>query len=94
MGIFQSIGVQVVGFIIILLRVYSYVILARVILGLFIQPNNNFMQFLVFLTEPVLAPIRKKLEPLTRRSAIRLDFSPIIVYLIIAVITEILIQIF
>jgi len=88
------IGLQVINILLILLRVYSFVIFGRIILSWFVQPNNSIMQFLIFLTEPVLAPIRKLLEPLMRRSSIPLDLSPIIAYLLISIITEIIRQLF
>ena len=91
---FTFIGQQVIGILIILLRVYSFVIFGRIILSWFVQPNNSIMQFLIFLTEPILAPIRKMLEPLMRRSSIPLDLSPIIAYLLISVIITILSQLF
>jgi len=92
--IVRSVGVQVVNILVNLLQVYSYVILGRIILSWFMPPNNSIMQFLLFLTEPFLAPIRKRLEPLMRRSSIPLDLSPLIAILLISIISSVLMQIF
>ena len=90
----RLVGIQVVNILNILLQIYSYVIVVRIILSWIVPPNNSIMQFLVFLTEPILAPIRKLLEPLTRKSAIPLDFSPILALLLISIVSQILMQFF
>ena len=87
-------GDIVLSILLVLLRAYSFVIFARIILSLFTAPTSGIMRFLVFLTEPLLAPIRKLLEPMMRNSTIPLDLSPLIAWLLISVIMEILIQIF
>ncbi len=90
MEIIQAVGVQVINILSVLLQIYSYVILARVILSWFLPPNNSILQFLFFLTEPVLAPIRKFTEPLMRKSAIPLDISPLIALLLLSVIAGVI----
>lgn len=90
----QSAGVQIVRIILLLLQAYSFVIFFRIILSYFISPTNTFLQFLRFLTEPVLEPVRKWLEPFRRNNSIPFDFSPIIVMILISVISMIISQIF
>jgi len=53
-------------------EVFSALIIARAVTGLFVtSPDNHFYQWLVGLTEPVLAPLRRVLPPMGM-----LDFSP------------------
>lgn len=52
------------------------------------------MQFLRFLTEPVLEPVRRRLEPFRRKNSIPFDFSPIIVMILISVVSMIITRIF
>ena len=61
---------------IILLQLYSYILLIRVILS-WVNPNpyNPIVQILYRLTEPVLAPIRRVLPPMGG-----LDLSPLVVF--------------
>ena len=94
MEILSSVGVKIIEIILKLFQAYSLIIIARIILSWFISPNSNVMRFLIFLTEPILAPIRKLLQPLMRNSAIPLDLSPLIALLAIQVITEILSRLF
>lgn len=69
------------------LQIYSYVILARVLLSWIpnIDRNNPLVQMLYDLTEPVLKPFR---DMMPANSGI--DFSPIMVYLVIIVLTQVL----
>lgn len=61
-----------------LLQLYSFILLARVLLTWIpnLDWNNPIVKLLFQVTEPVLAPIRKALP---QNSGI--DFSPIIVFL-------------
>lgn len=72
---------------IIILRIYSFILLARVIMTWI--PNLDFknpiVQFLLQATEPVLKPIRQAL-PQTGG----MDFSPLVVFLAITVISRVL----
>lgn len=67
-------------FIIKLLKIYSYIILARVILS-WVQPHmrNQIVDFMYQITEPVLAPIRRMIPPIGGG----LDISPAIAILLI-----------
>ena len=59
-----------------LLKLYSYILLIRVILS-WVNPNpyNPIVQILYRLTEPVLAPIRRVLPPMGG-----FDLSPLVVF--------------
>lgn len=65
-----------------LLQIFQLILLARVLLTWFpnIDRSNPIVQFLFQVTEPVLQPIRQML-PQTGM----VDFSPLIVFLIISV---------
>jgi len=61
-------------------RLYSYAILARIVLSWIpLERNNLVVQFIYKITEPILAPFRIIL-PL---GGIGLDLSPIIVFFLI-----------
>ena len=65
-----------------LLTIYSLILLARVFITWIpnIDRYNPIVKFLFDVTEPVLAPIRQMLPPMQG-----IDFSPIVVILIIRV---------
>lgn len=73
------------------LQVFQLVLLARVLLTWFpnIDRNNQLVRMLYDITEPVLQPIRNML-PQTGM----VDFSPLIVFLIISVLLRILPAVF
>jgi YggT family protein len=73
-----------------ILQVYSFILLARVLLGWLpnLDRNNPIVQFLYDITEPVLKPIRDML-PATGM----MDFSPLIAFLIISVLSRVLLTI-
>jgi YggT family protein len=81
----------VAGIIITLLQIYSFVVLARVLLSYFpnMDRSNPIAQFLFDITEPVLRPIREMLP-----SSSMIDFSPIIVFLVIRVLIVLVSNIF
>jgi len=63
-----------------IIRLYSYLILARVLLSwLSVDYHNPIVQFIYKVTEPVLAPFRVML-PL---GGMGLDLSPIIVFFLL-----------
>lgn len=70
-----------------LLQLFELALLARIILSWFpnVDRNNPIIQFLFDVTEPVLKPIRNMLPP-----GGMFDFSPLIVFLIIQVLTTVL----
>lgn len=70
------------------IQIYSMLILARVLMSwVQIDPNSPLARTLIDLTEPVLKPIRDLLPP-----AAGLDFSPIIVIILLQVLGQILVQ--
>ncbi|MBC8313280.1 MAG: YggT family protein [Candidatus Cloacimonetes bacterium] len=68
-----------------LLSIYSWLIIIRALISWF-SPNHNtpIVQLLIKITEPVLEPIRKILPQKN------VDFSPIIVIIIIQIIRKFL----
>lgn len=71
-------------------ELYSFVILARVLMSwVNIDPYSPLARTIFNLTEPVLAPVRNLLPP-----AAGLDFSPIIVIILLQVISSMLVQMF
>jgi YggT family protein len=79
---------QAVGLVATLFDIYSYILLARVLLSWFpIDPYNLIVQLLIQLTEPLLAPIRRLLPPTGM-----LDLSPIVGFIIILVLKQIVVS--
>jgi YggT family protein len=71
-------------------QLYSLVILARVLMSwINVNPYSPVARVIFDLTEPVLAPVRNLLPP-----AAGLDFSPIIVLVLLQIIGQILISTF
>lgn len=64
----------------VVLRLYIWLIIIRALVS-WVQPDprNPIVQFLIRVTEPVLAPIRRRLPT----TGIGIDFSPMIVILTI-----------
>ena len=83
---------NIIGDVLILvLQVFQLVLLARVLLSWFpnIDRSNQLIRMIYEITEPVLQPIRKML-PQTGM----MDFSPLIVFLVISVLLQLLPRIF
>ncbi len=75
-----------------LLEAISYMLIARILLSWFPRVRQSrFYAVLFQLTEPLLAPVRNLLAR-TRAGAMPIDFSVIIVYLIIALLQMFLVQ--
>ena len=69
-----------------LVELYTYVVLASVILSwVRLEPSNPFVRFVSALTEPVLKPIRKILP-----SYMGLDFSPLVLLVALSIIRRFL----
>ena len=70
-----------------LLQLFELALVARIILSWFpnVDRSNPIIQFLFDITEPVLRPIRDMLPP-----GGMFDFSPLIVFIIIQVLTTVL----
>lgn len=69
------------------LTIYQVILLARVLMTWLpnLDPNNPIVRFLMAATEPVLAPIRRLLP-----NTGGIDFSPLIVFLAIYLIMQLL----
>jgi len=70
-----------------LLWIFEFILLARILLSWFpnVDRSNPLIQFLYDVTEPILRPIREMM-PQTGM----VDFSPLIVFLIIQVLVRVL----
>ncbi len=74
----------------VLVEIYSVVILARVLMSwVNVDPYSPLARVIFDLTEPVLAPVRNLLPP-----AAGLDFSPIIVMVLLNILGSILASMF
>ncbi len=80
---------QLIGVVRTLFELYSYVLLARVLISWFqVDPYNPLVRLLYQLTEPLLAPIRRLLP-----SAGMMDFSPIIAFIVIRLAGEFVVSV-
>ena len=76
--------------IMVLVELYSFVILARVLMSwVNVDPYSPLARVIYDLTEPVLAPVRNLLPP-----AAGLDFSPIIVLVVLQILGTMLANMF
>lgn len=77
------------NFLIWLLQIYNFLILARVILSYFpdVDYSNPIVRFLHDVTEPVLKPVREFLRQQFPQTG-PVDFSPIAVFVMIIVLTQ------
>lgn len=72
----------------------EFAILARVLISwLPIPKDNQFIRLLYQLTEPILAPIRGIMEKSAIGGNMMLDFSPVVAFILIAVVENILLRI-
>ncbi len=72
----------------IVFQLFSLLMLARIVLSWFNpNPYNPIVQFLHNTTEPILAPVRRRLPPMGM-----FDFSPLVVLIAAWVIQQILIR--
>ena len=79
------------------IRVYSYVILARVIFDWIMMARGAWRysairNFLWTVTEPALSPIRRVIDPYQRRTGF--DFSPIVLFFLLELLYRLLISAF
>ncbi len=67
-----------------LIRVYELLLIARALLSWFpMAQGNRFVMFINSITEPVLAPVRSVLRKIPALNSIPLDFSILVVFLIL-----------
>ena len=73
------------------LQIFQLILLARVLLSWFptIDRSNQIVQLIYQITEPVLQPLRQMLP-----QSSGIDFSPLIVFLLISVLMRVLPAIF
>jgi len=78
MGILYDLIISLWYIVSTLLTIYTFIIIARALIS-WVNPDpyNSIVRFLYMVTEPLLAPIRRRLP------MIGIDFSPIIVILAI-----------
>lgn len=68
------------------IELYTYVVLASVILSWVpLEPSNPFVRFVNALTEPVLKPIREVLP-----KSLGIDFSPLVLLIALSIIRRFL----
>lgn len=77
----------VISLFLLLLQLYSFVLLARVLMSWFpnLDRSNPIVQLIYDITEPVLRPVREMLPPVSG-----LDLSPLVVFLGISVLMQVL----
>lgn len=72
------------GFIVQAIELYSYIVLASVLVSWIQLPRDNpLVQLLDTFTEPLLAPIRKIMPDMGG-----LDFSPMILYVLLSLLSS------
>lgn len=69
------------------LTVYQFILLGRVLMSWLpnLDPSNPIVRFLYIATEPVLEPVRRLLP-----TGAGMDFSPLIVFVVIALLNQLL----
>ena len=75
-----------------LFSLYSLALVGRVFLEMILGPYHSAVVFLRRITEPVLAPIRRRLPPI-QSGATAWDLSPIVAIVLLWVIERVLILI-
>lgn len=74
-----------------LINLLSILIVVRALISwLPLSENNKFNSFLITMTEPVMAPIRKLLYKFEFTRELPVDFSPIVAILVLGAISGIL----
>lgn len=77
------------------LKVLEFAIFARVIISwLPISRENQIIRIIYQVTEPILGPIRGMLERSALGKNMMMDFSPIIAFILIMLVRNILAQLF
>ena len=69
-----------------LINVYELILVARALISWFpIDPSNPIVSFLYTVTEPVLEPVRKLLFKIPALQNIPIDFSILVVFMLLNV---------
>ncbi len=74
--------------IVIIMRAFTFVILADVLVGYFLDVFHPIREFLDSIVQPFLAPIRKLLPPMGG-----LDFSPLVLFFLVELVGRVLLGI-
>lgn len=74
--------------IVIIMRAFTFVILADVLVGYFLDAFHPIRQFLDSIVQPFLAPLRKLLPPMGG-----LDFSPLVLFFLVELVRRVLVGI-
>lgn len=72
-----------------ILRVYTFIVIIKVILSYFLSPYHPVREAIDRLVDPLLDPIRRNIPPIGM-----FDFSPLILIILIQVVDSLLQQIF
>ncbi|MDX1991733.1 MAG: YggT family protein [bacterium] len=77
-----------------ILQLYSFLIIARAIMSFFpVDPYNPLVKFLFDITEPVLQPVRDVMRQ-QFAPGMGLDFSPMIVLIVIQILIQLVVAVF
>jgi len=68
--------------------VIYFALFARIILSWFPMKNNQLVDILFQMTEPILAPVRMLLKKTPLGSGMMIDLSPIFTFILLRVIVE------
>lgn len=84
-----------VGILLLFVQIYSFIVLARVLLTWFpnVDPYNPIVRFLFDVTEPALRPIRDFLRQQFPNTG-PIDFSPLVLLLLLTVLSRLILMIF
>jgi len=87
-------GVLITRFLFVFLRLFELFFIGRVIISwLPLDYSNPIVRFLYTFTEPVLAPFRNFLLRFRFFQSLPIDFSPLLVFVLLDIIRSLLIQI-
>ena len=76
--------VSMTGFIVQCIEMYSYIVLASVLVSwIQLPPDNPIVQILDTFTEPLLGPIRKMMPDMGG-----LDFSPMVLFVLLSILSS------
>ena len=78
-----------IGLVRLLFELYAFILFVRIVLSwVQVDPNNQLVKIVYQLTEPLLAPIRRRLPPTSG-----IDFSPLIAFIALLVVEWIVVTI-
>lgn len=87
--------VLILSAIIWLFRVIRYAIIARALISWFPIPRDNqIIRFLYLMTDPILEPVRALIAKSAVGRNLMVDFSPVVAFLLLSVLENIILMIF